>query len=104
MKLKIAVFAFMLEILVISSILILNDSYVLMKIQLPLMLVFGYLSSSFGASFLFDRINIKATKNNQQNTNPYKLLIQLNSYINTFIFGFFSIITLLFIILLIFFT
>lgn len=104
MKLKIAVFAFMLEILVISSILILNDSYVLMKIQLPLMLVFGYLLSSFGTSFLFDRINTKATKNNQQNANPYKLLIQINSYINTFIFGFFGIITLLFIILLIFFT
>lgn len=104
MKLKIAVFAFMLDILVIISILIFNDSYILIKIQLPLMLVFGYLLSSFGASFLFDRINIKATKNNQQNTNPYKLLIQINPYINTFIFGFFGIITLLFIILLIFFT
>jgi hypothetical protein len=72
--------------------------------QLPLMIFFGYLFSAFGASYFLDKMIQKAINNNQEDINPYKLLIQINPYINLFIFGFFGILSLTSIIILILFT
>lgn len=103
MKLKISIFTLVLLVLIVVSIFIYNDNYTLLKIQLPLLNLCGYFSGTFGASYIFDKIIRKAIDNNQQNINPYRLLIQLNPYINLFLFGFFGIISLTSIIILILF-
>lgn len=99
MKLKIAIISFIIEILVIISVFINNDF--LLEIQIPLLIFFGYLSSSFGASFYFDWFNKKAIRNNQQDIYPYKLFIKLTPFINIFIFGFLGFLCLVFILLLV---
>lgn len=99
MKFKIAIISFIIEILIIVSVFINNDF--LLKIQIPLLIFFGYLSSTFGVSFYFDWFNKKAIRNNQQDIYPYKLFIKLTPFINIFIFGFFGFLSLVFILLLI---
>ncbi len=98
MKLKIIKGSFIIEILIILSIFI-NNNFIL-EIQVPLLILFGYLSYSFGASFYIDWLNKRALKNNQQDIYPYKLLKKFTPFINIFIFGFFGFLSLVFILLL----
>lgn len=101
MKLIIAISSFIIQILIVCSVFINSDF--LLKVQIPLLILFGYLSATFGASFCLDWQNEKAIRNNQQDIYPYSLLKKLTIYINIFIFGFLGLISFIFIILLVFF-
>ncbi|UMQ41397.1 hypothetical protein MKS83_18655 [Chryseobacterium sp. Y16C] len=94
LKLIVAIIFFILSILAVSSVFIWKDYALLIKIQLPMIIIFGYLWTSFGISYFFDRIISKAMKTGMQNENPYVLLIRLSPIINIFIFVFFGILAL----------
>lgn len=100
-KLIICIISFVMVLLTGLFIFIANQQDSLLNIQIPLLIAFIYLSTSFGASYFFDRIKLRAIEKNKQNINPYKPLIQFMPAINIFIFGFFGLMTLIEIITLI---
>ncbi|MEN4760001.1 MULTISPECIES: hypothetical protein [unclassified Chryseobacterium] len=90
-KLILAIIFFILSILSILMVFILNDTETLLKIQLPLIILFGYLWTTFGVSYIFDFIISKSVVRGQQNQSPYNLLSKYSLLINAFIFIFFGI-------------
>lgn len=94
LKLIVAIIFFILSILAISSVFIWKDYTVLIKIQIPMIIILGYLWTTFGASYIFDKIISKAVTNGLQTQQPYALLIRFAPFINIFIFLFFGILAI----------
>jgi len=90
-KIIIASIAFIVFICTFISVFIFRNQFTLMKIQLPIIIMSTYIFAVFLASYSFDKRIEKAYKNGLENINPYKLLIQINPYINWFLFVFFGI-------------
>jgi hypothetical protein len=93
-KLIVAIIFFIFSILAVSSVFIWKDYNTLIKIQIPMIIIFGYLWTTFGVSYIFDRIISRAVRNNLQNEQPYALFIRFTPLINTFIFLFFGILAI----------
>lgn len=100
-KLVIAIFSLIVSVMIVLYIFSVNNQKSLLGIQLPLLLLFIYLSAAFGTSHYFDRVKQKAIQQKKENINPYKLLIKFNTMLNILIFGVFGFITLFEILILI---
>ncbi|UKB85002.1 hypothetical protein LF887_05050 [Chryseobacterium sp. MEBOG06] len=100
-KLIIAVVFFILSIFVIASVFIWKDYHILMKVQMPMIILFGYLWTTFGVAYIFDTIREKSIVKGIQNEQPYAVLFRFSTLINVFTFLFFGILAIATILILI---
>lgn len=100
-KLLISIIFLFFSILTFSSIFIWKEYKVLINVQIPMIILFGYLWTTFGVSFIFDLIKEKSQLNNRQNKTPYSIFIKISKFFNFFIFIFFGIFSAIAILILI---